>query len=148
MQLQSAMIFVKDLPCMAEFYGEVLGLGVSSDAHHIAIPDPTGSGAVRAMTWAMEDAGIRPDQVDYINAHGSATETNDPLETKAIKEVFGERSYDIPVTSTKSMTGHAQTKFSCQVPSASAKPSRVRRRHTDCRADQYAICRSPGALNG
>ena len=91
----------------AKIYGEVLGLGVSSDAHHIAIPDPTGSGAVRAMTWAMEDAGIRSDQVDYINAHGSATETNDPLETKAIKEVFGERAYDIPVTSTKSMTGHA-----------------------------------------
>ena len=91
----------------AKIYGEVLGLGVSSDAHHIAIPDPTGSGAVRAMKWALEDAGIRPDQVDYINAHGSATQTNDALETKAIKEVFGEHAYDIPVTSTKSMTGHA-----------------------------------------
>lgn len=91
----------------AHIYGEVLGLGVSSDAYHIAIPDPTGSGAVRAMKWALEDAGIRPEQVDYINAHGSATETNDPLETKAIKEVFGERAYDIPVSSTKSMTGHA-----------------------------------------
>ncbi len=91
----------------AKIYGEVLGLGVSSDAHHIAIPDPTGSGAIRAMKWALEDAGIHPDQVDYINAHGSATQTNDPLETKAIKEVFGERAYNIPVTSTKSMTGHA-----------------------------------------
>jgi 3-oxoacyl-[acyl-carrier-protein] synthase II len=85
----------------------VLGLGVSSDAYHIAIPDPSGSGAIRAMQWAMDDAGVRPDQIDYINAHGSATETNDPLETKAIKHVFGERAYDIPVSSTKSMTGHA-----------------------------------------
>ena len=91
----------------AKIYAEFLGMGVSSDAHHIAIPDPTGSGAVRAMKWALEDAGIRPDQVDYINAHGSATQTNDALETKAIKEVFGEHAYDIPVTSTKSMTGHA-----------------------------------------
>lgn len=91
----------------ATIYGEVLGLGVSSDAHHIAIPDPTGGGAIRAMRWALEDANIQPDQVDYINAHGSATETNDPLETLAIKEVFGERAYQIPVSSTKSMTGHA-----------------------------------------
>jgi 3-oxoacyl-[acyl-carrier-protein] synthase II len=91
----------------AHIYAEVLGLGVSSDAHHIAIPDPTGSGAVRAMQWAIEDAGIRPEEVDYVNAHGSATETNDPLETRAIKQVFGERAYDIPVSSTKSMTGHA-----------------------------------------
>jgi beta-ketoacyl-acyl-carrier-protein synthase II len=91
----------------AHIYAEVLGMGVSSDAHHIAIPDPTGSGAVRAMQWAIEDAGIRAEEVDYVNAHGSATETNDPLETKAIKQVFGERAYDIPVSSTKSMTGHA-----------------------------------------
>ena len=91
----------------AHIYAEVLGLGVSSDAYHIAIPDPTGSGAVRAMQWAIEDAGVRPEDVDYVNAHGSATETNDPLETKAIKLVFGERAYDIPVSSTKSMTGHA-----------------------------------------
>ena len=91
----------------ARIYAEVLGMGVSSDAYHIAIPDPSGSGAIRAMQWALEDAGVRPDEVDYINAHGSATETNDPLETKAIKHVFGERAYDIPVSSTKSMTGHA-----------------------------------------
>ncbi len=91
----------------AEIYAEVLGLGVSSDAHHIAIPDPTGSGAIRAMQWALQDAGLTPDQIDYINAHGSATPTNDVLETMAIKQVFGERAYAIPVTSTKSMVGHA-----------------------------------------
>jgi beta-ketoacyl-acyl-carrier-protein synthase II len=91
----------------ADMIAEVLGMGVSSDAHHIAIPDPTGSGAIRAMQWAIEDAGIAPSDVKYINAHGSATATNDALETAAIKHVFGERAYDIPVSSTKSMTGHA-----------------------------------------
>ncbi len=91
----------------ADMIAEVLGMGVSSDAHHIAIPDPTGSGAIRAMQWAIEDAGLTPSDMQYINAHGSATATNDTLETAAIKHVFGERAYDIPVSSTKSMTGHA-----------------------------------------
>ncbi len=91
----------------ATIYAEVLGMGVSSDAHHIAIPDPTGSGAVRAMQWALEDARVAPADIDYINAHGSGTHANDPLETKAIKEVLGEHAYDTPVTSTKSMVGHA-----------------------------------------
>jgi 3-oxoacyl-[acyl-carrier-protein] synthase II len=91
----------------ATIYAEVLGMGVSSDAHHIAIPDPTGGGAIRAMSWAIRDAGIDPKLISYINAHGSATPTNDVLETSAIKQVFGERAYDIPVTSTKSMAGHA-----------------------------------------
>ncbi len=91
----------------ATIYAEVMGMGVSSDAHHVAIPDPTGSGAIRAMEWAIKDAGLDPRDITYINAHGSATPTNDVLETSAIKAVFGERAYDIPVTSTKSMTGHA-----------------------------------------
>ena len=91
----------------AHIYAEILGMGVSSDAHHIAIPDPTGSGAIRSMRWALEDAGIDASRINYINAHGSATPTNDALETAAIKEVFGKRAYDIPVTSTKSMVGHA-----------------------------------------
>ncbi|WP_240550308.1 beta-ketoacyl-ACP synthase II [Candidatus Roseilinea sp. NK_OTU-006] len=91
----------------ATIYAEVLGLGVSSDAYHIAIPDPSASGAIRAMMWALQDAGLAPHHVDYINAHGSATQANDALETAAIKQVFGERAYDIPVTSTKSMVGHA-----------------------------------------
>jgi 3-oxoacyl-[acyl-carrier-protein] synthase II len=91
----------------ADMIAEVMGMGVSSDAHHIAIPDPTGSGAIRAMQWAIEDAGLSPGAVKYINAHGSATPTNDTLETAAIKQVFGEHAYDIPVSSTKSMVGHA-----------------------------------------
>lgn len=91
----------------AKIYAEVLGMGVSSDAYHIAIPDPKAGGAIRAMQWALEDAGIDPREVDHINAHGSGTQANDPLETMAIKQVFGERAYDIPVNSIKSMVGHA-----------------------------------------
>lgn len=91
----------------AEIYAEVLGMGISSDAYHIAIPDPKAGGPIRAMQWALEESGIRPEQVEYINAHGSGTQTNDPLETMAIKHVFGDSAYKIPVSSTKSMVGHA-----------------------------------------
>ena len=91
----------------AHIYAEVLGMGVSSDAYHIAIPDPEAGGPMRAMQWALKDAGLKPHHVDYVNAHGSGTQTNDPLETMAIKQVFGQRAYNIPVSSTKSMTGHA-----------------------------------------
>lgn len=91
----------------ATIYAEVMGMGVSSDAYHIAIPDPEAGGAIRAMQWALEDARVAPEEVDYINAHGSGTATNDALETRAIKRVFGERAYDIPISSTKSMVGHA-----------------------------------------
>jgi 3-oxoacyl-[acyl-carrier-protein] synthase II len=91
----------------AHIYAEVLGMGVSSDAYHIAIPDPKAGGAIRAMQWALEDAGVPPHRVDYINAHGSGTQANDPLETMAIKSVFGEHAHGIPVSSTKSMVGHA-----------------------------------------
>ncbi len=91
----------------APIYAEVLGMGVSSDAHHIAIPDPQAGGAIRAMQWALEDAGLDAAEIDHINSHGSGTQTNDPLETMAIKHVFGQRAYDIPVNSIKSMVGHA-----------------------------------------
>ena len=91
----------------AKIYAEVLGMGVSSDAHHIAIPDPTASGAIRAMEWALEDARIGPRDVQYVNAHGSGTQTNDPLETRAIKTVLGQHAYSVPVNSIKSMMGHA-----------------------------------------
>jgi 3-oxoacyl-(acyl-carrier-protein) synthase len=86
---------------------EVLGHGSSSDGFHVAQPDPEGEGAMRAMRWALEDAGIRPDQVDYINAHGSGTPLNDLAETKAIKGIFGDHAYQIPISATKSMIGHA-----------------------------------------
>jgi 3-oxoacyl-[acyl-carrier-protein] synthase II len=90
----------------APIYAEVLGHSSSSDAFHVAAPDPTGAGAVRAMTWALRDAGISPDQVDYINAHGTSTPANDLAETNAIKQLFGPHAYKLAVSSTKSMIGH------------------------------------------
>ncbi len=90
----------------ARIYAEVLGHASASDAYHIAAPDPTGAGAIRAMRWALEDAGLTPDDVDYINAHGTSTPINDAVETLAIKTLFGEQAYNIPISSTKSMLGH------------------------------------------
>ncbi len=90
----------------ARILAEILGQASSSDAHHIAAPDPTSAGAVRAIRWALQDAGIRPDEVDYINAHGTSTPANDLMETNAIKRVFGAHAYKLAVSSTKSMTGH------------------------------------------
>jgi len=90
----------------AKIYGEVLGYGLNSDAYHITAPDPDGAGAASCMRLALEDAGISPDQIDYINAHGTSTALNDLSETKAIKKVFGERSHKIPISSNKSMMGH------------------------------------------
>ena len=86
---------------------EVLGQGVSSDAYHAVQPDEDGSGAARAIRWALEDAGIGPGEVDYINAHGTSTQKNDLSETLAIKTAFGEGAYKVPISSTKSMIGHA-----------------------------------------
>lgn len=90
----------------ARILGEMLGYGVSCDAHHMTAPDPSASGAIRAMTAALADAGVDPSRVDYINAHGTATPANDRMETLAIKTLFGDRAWDIPVSSTKSMHGH------------------------------------------
>jgi 3-oxoacyl-[acyl-carrier-protein] synthase II len=91
----------------AHIYAEVLGYAANTDAYHVAIPDPHGAGAVRCMRRALENAGIPPSEVDYINAHGPATEVGDAAESKAIKTVFGEDAYRVPVNSTKSMVGHA-----------------------------------------
>lgn len=90
----------------AFIYGELAGYGATGDAHHITTPAPEGEGAGRAMKLALADAGITPEQVDYINAHGTSTYYNDLYETLAIKEVFKEHAYHLSVSSTKSMTGH------------------------------------------
>lgn len=90
----------------AKIYAEIVGYGATCDAYHITAPEPNGLGAARAMKNAIESANISIDDIDYINAHGTSTPHNDKFETKAIKKAFGDRAYDIPISSTKSMTGH------------------------------------------
>jgi 3-oxoacyl-[acyl-carrier-protein] synthase II len=90
----------------AKIYGEILGYGITCDSFHMTAPDEKASGAVRSMQAALKDSGLAEGDVDYINAHGTATPVNDVAETKAIKEVFGKRAYLIPVSSTKSMHAH------------------------------------------
>ena len=90
----------------AKIYAEVIGGGMSADAYHITATHPEGLGARLVMENALKDAGIKPEEVDYINAHGTSTPVGDVSEIKAIKEVFGEHAYKLNVSSTKSMTGH------------------------------------------
>jgi 3-oxoacyl-[acyl-carrier-protein] synthase II len=90
----------------ARIYAEVVGYGMTGDAHHMTAPDPEGDGAARAMSSALRDGGLEPSAVGYINAHGTSTPYNDKFETIAIKRVFGEHAKRVPVSSTKSMTGH------------------------------------------
>ena len=91
----------------APILAEIVGYGVSSDAFHPVHPDENGEGAARAMAWAITDAGLNPQDIGYINAHGTSTPLNDAIETMAIKRVFGEHAYHVPISSTKSMIGHA-----------------------------------------
>lgn len=90
----------------AKIYAEIIGYAATGDAYHITAPAPAGEGGSRAMKAALHDGGLTPDEVDYINAHGTSTDYNDKYETMAIKEVFGEHAYKLAVSSTKSMTGH------------------------------------------
>jgi 3-oxoacyl-[acyl-carrier-protein] synthase II len=90
----------------AKIYCELTGYGLSADAYHMTAPPPNAEGAARAMQLALEHARISPDQVDYINAHATSTDIGDVSETRAIKQVFGEHAYKVPISSTKSMTGH------------------------------------------
>ncbi len=90
----------------APILAEVSGYGMTCDAYHLTAPDPEGSGAAKAMQLALDEAGMKPEDIDYINAHGTSTPTNDPIETAAIRKTFGDHAYKLKVSSTKSMTGH------------------------------------------
>jgi 3-oxoacyl-[acyl-carrier-protein] synthase II len=106
----SGVLVLESLECArargATVLAEIVGYGMSCDAHHITSPSPGGLGGAAAMRLALSDAGLNPEAVDYVNAHGTSTPANDANETAAIKSALGEHAYRIPVSSTKSMTGH------------------------------------------
>jgi 3-oxoacyl-(acyl-carrier-protein) synthase len=126
----------------AEIFAELAGYGATADAFHITAPAEDGSGGAAAIRKAMASAGVSPEQVGYINAHGTGTELNDNSETKAIKSALGQRAYQIPVSSTKSMTGHMmgatgalETIFCVQAIQASVLPPTIHYQTPDPRCD-------------
>jgi len=126
----------------AKIYAEMVGYGYSGDAYHLAAPDPDGDGAARCMQMALRDAKLSPEEVDYINAHGTSTELNDITETVAIKRVFGEYASKVPVSSTKSVTGHllgaagsTEAIFSCLAIRDKIIPPTVNYENPDPRCD-------------
>ena len=120
----------------ADIYAEVIGHAAASDTFHIIRPDPEAAGAMRAMKWALQDANVNFDEVDYINAHGTSTPMNDPLETMAIKRVFGKMAYNIPVSSTKSMIGHPLGASGALEAIASIMTLRTGLIHATCNLDE------------
>ncbi len=106
----AGILLLEELECAlsrgARIYAELVGYGMTCDAYHMTAPVPGGEGAARAMSLAMKDAGLTPDQISYINAHGTSTPANDKTETAAIKQALGESAYQVAISSTKSMTGH------------------------------------------
>jgi len=126
----------------AKIYAEMVGYGYSADAYHMAAPDPDGDGASRCMQMALQDARLSPEEVDYINAHGTSTELNDITETVAIKRVFGDYAHKLPVSSTKSVTGHllgaagsTEAIFSCLTIRDKIIPPTVNYENPDPRCD-------------
>lgn len=126
----------------AKIYAELVGYGATSDAYHITAPDETGDGAARAMQAALDQASLAPEQIGYLNAHGTSTMLNDKGETAAIKTVFGEHAYQLPISSTKSMTGHllgaagaVEAIFSVLVLAEGVLPPTINYEHPDPECD-------------
>jgi len=134
----------------ANIIAELVGFGMSDDGYHITAPDPEGKGAIYAMQMALNDAGLNPCDIDYINAHGTSTYFNDKIETLSIKTVFKEHAYKLAVSSTKSMTGHllgaaggVEAVFSVMVIENSIIPPTINLEHPDPECDLFYVPNSP-----